>query len=130
MPIGGADPLWATAAFVPIAVQERLGQQIYAEGEAADATFNIISAVVAAYRLLKDTEHVVFRIVRSARQCMLRHPPRVEHAIRTLIGQRVFRIALGYEDVNDHDELFEISGLGQPEELPSLHSTTYRNMVS
>jgi hypothetical protein len=29
----------------------------------------------------------------------------VEHAVRTLVGQRVFGIALGYEDLNDHDEL-------------------------
>src|SRR5579872_2490090 len=29
----------------------------------------------------------------------------IEHAVGTLIGQRVFGIALGYEDLNDHDEL-------------------------
>jgi hypothetical protein len=29
----------------------------------------------------------------------------VEHSVRTLVGQRVFGIALGYEDLNDHDEL-------------------------
>jgi hypothetical protein len=29
----------------------------------------------------------------------------IEHAVRTLIGQRVFGLALGYEDLNDHDEL-------------------------
>jgi hypothetical protein len=29
----------------------------------------------------------------------------IEHAIGTLVGQRVFGIALGYEDLNDHDEL-------------------------
>ncbi len=29
----------------------------------------------------------------------------IEHAVRTLIGQRVFGIALGYEDLNDHDRL-------------------------
>ena len=34
-----------------------------------------------------------------------RHPGRVEHAVRTLVGQRVFAIALGYEDINDHDDL-------------------------
>ena len=30
---------------------------------------------------------------------------RVVHDVRTLVGQRVFGIALGYEDLNDHDEL-------------------------
>ncbi len=29
----------------------------------------------------------------------------VEHSLRTLVGQRVFALALGYEDLNDHDEL-------------------------
>src|SRR6267143_810357 len=29
----------------------------------------------------------------------------IEHEIATLVGQRVFGIALGYEDLNDHDEL-------------------------
>jgi hypothetical protein len=29
----------------------------------------------------------------------------IEHEVVTLVGQRVFAIALGYEDVNDHDEL-------------------------
>jgi hypothetical protein len=34
-----------------------------------------------------------------------RDPRFVEHAVATLVGQRVFGIALGYEDLNDHDEL-------------------------
>jgi hypothetical protein len=34
-----------------------------------------------------------------------RDPRFVEHAVATLLGQRVFGIALGYEDLNDHDEL-------------------------
>jgi hypothetical protein len=29
----------------------------------------------------------------------------IEHEVRTLVGQRVFGIALGYEDLNGHDEL-------------------------
>jgi Transposase DDE domain group 1 len=34
-----------------------------------------------------------------------RRPELIEHEVVTLVGQRVFGIALGYEDVNDHDEL-------------------------
>ena len=34
-----------------------------------------------------------------------RDPRFIEHSVATLIGQRVFGIALGYEDLNDHDEL-------------------------
>jgi hypothetical protein len=34
-----------------------------------------------------------------------RQANRIEHSVRTLIGQRVFGLALGYEDLNDHDRL-------------------------
>lgn len=34
-----------------------------------------------------------------------RRPDLIEHAVATLLGQRVFGIALGYEDLNDHDHL-------------------------
>jgi hypothetical protein len=34
-----------------------------------------------------------------------RRPELIEHRVVTLVGQRVFGIALGYEDLNDHDEL-------------------------
>src|SRR3974390_1391967 len=34
-----------------------------------------------------------------------REPRFIEHSVATLIGQRVFGIALGYEDLNDHHQL-------------------------
>ncbi|MFM9653638.1 transposase, partial [Streptomyces galilaeus] len=34
-----------------------------------------------------------------------RVPSLVEHSVKTLVGQRVIGIALGYEDLNDHDAL-------------------------
>jgi hypothetical protein len=34
-----------------------------------------------------------------------RDPRFVEHRLETLLGQRIFALALGYEDLNDHDEL-------------------------
>src|SRR5215469_5001406 len=34
-----------------------------------------------------------------------RAPELIEHTVRTLVGQRIFALALGYEDVVDHDEL-------------------------
>ena len=34
-----------------------------------------------------------------------RNPGLIEHEVKTLVGQRIFAIALGYEDLNDHDEL-------------------------
>jgi hypothetical protein len=34
-----------------------------------------------------------------------RAPELIEHSLETLVGQRLFGLALGYEDLNDHDEL-------------------------
>ena len=34
-----------------------------------------------------------------------RQPELVEHSVATLVGQRIFGIVLGYEDLNDHDVL-------------------------
>ena len=34
-----------------------------------------------------------------------RDPQLIEHTMRTLIGQRVYGMALGYEDLNDHESL-------------------------
>jgi hypothetical protein len=34
-----------------------------------------------------------------------RDPTRIEHTVQDLISQRVYAIALGYEDLTDHDEL-------------------------
>ena len=35
----------------------------------------------------------------------LRDPSRVEHTVRELVAQRIYGIALGYEDLNDHEQL-------------------------
>ena len=34
-----------------------------------------------------------------------RHPDWIEHTVPTLVGQRVIGLALGYQDINDHDQL-------------------------
>jgi hypothetical protein len=34
-----------------------------------------------------------------------RDPQRVEHRLREMLAQRIFGLALGYEDLNDHEEL-------------------------
>jgi len=46
-------------------------------------------------------------LMRRFAQCFTdrRDPRYVEHRLETLLGQRVFGLALGYEDLNDHDEL-------------------------
>ena len=56
--------------------------------------------------LLGATDRAIRLVDRFAGCFSDRRDPRlVEHLVRTLVGQRVFAIALGYEDVNDHDEL-------------------------
>ena len=56
--------------------------------------------------LLKRTDEAI-RLVDRLAECFIdgRLKPLVEHTTRTLVGQRVFGLALGYEDLNDHDEL-------------------------
>ncbi len=34
-----------------------------------------------------------------------RNPERIEHRVEELVAQRVYALALGYEDLNDHDQL-------------------------
>ena len=55
--------------------------------------------------LLGATDKAIGLIERLSR-CFrdARRPELIEHAVATLVGQRVFGIALGYEDLNDHDE--------------------------
>jgi hypothetical protein len=56
--------------------------------------------------LLRATDRAIGLADRFAGCFIDRRDPRlVEHRVATLIGQRVFGIALGYEDLNDHDEL-------------------------
>jgi hypothetical protein len=56
--------------------------------------------------LLREVERC-FGILRRFAACFrdYRDPQRTEHSLKTLISQRVYGIALGYEDLNDHDSL-------------------------
>jgi hypothetical protein len=56
--------------------------------------------------LLREADRAI-GLSRRVSACFSDHrtPDRVVHALPTLIGQRIVAIALGYEDVNDHDEL-------------------------
>src|SRR5213594_1964070 len=46
-------------------------------------------------------------IVRQFAGCFVDHrdPEAIEHPVYDLVAQRVYGLALGYEDLNDHDEL-------------------------
>ena len=56
--------------------------------------------------LLRETDLRLGFLDRLAR-CFsdYRNPNSVEHTVRSLLSQRVYALALGYEDLNDHDEL-------------------------
>jgi Transposase DDE domain group 1 len=56
--------------------------------------------------LLREVEKR-FGILKRFSSCFrdYRDPQRTEHSVGSLIGQRVYGIALGYEDLNDHDSL-------------------------
>jgi hypothetical protein len=56
--------------------------------------------------LLREADRAIGLTARVAR-CFRddRDPALVEHRLPTLLGQRIHAIVLGYEDLNDHDEL-------------------------
>ncbi len=56
--------------------------------------------------LLRETERLT-GIIRQFAACFTDHrnPDLIEHTAEELIAQRVYALALGYEDLNDHDDL-------------------------
>jgi hypothetical protein len=56
--------------------------------------------------LLAQADRAMGLIERFA-ECFIdrRNPDLIEHSVKTLVGQRVLGLALGYEDLIDHDEL-------------------------
>src|ERR1700716_321141 len=77
------------------------------ECRAVEAAFDggVVTSDAGAL-LLGATDRVIGLVDRFA-DCFRDHRRQdlIEHAVPTLVGQRVFGIALGYEDLNDHDEL-------------------------
>ena len=71
----------------------------------ADFTGGAITSDAGA-TLLGATDRAICLVERfSACFSDSRRPDLIEHDVRTLVGQRVFGLAMGYEDLNDHDEL-------------------------
>jgi hypothetical protein len=56
--------------------------------------------------LLRQVDRKIQLLKRVAR-CFRdgRDPRRVEHALEEMLAQRIYGLALGYEDLNDHEEL-------------------------
>jgi Transposase DDE domain group 1 len=77
------------------------------EGRPVEAVFDggLVTSDAGAL-LLGATDRAIGMIDRFA-ACFhdARRQDLIEHEVATLVSQRVFAIALGYEDLNDHDEL-------------------------
>ena len=63
--------------------------------------------------MLLRQANTMFDVTGRLSSCFTDHrdPNRVEHTVDTMIGQRVFALALGYQDINDHDDLRKDSAL-------------------
>lgn len=71
--------------------------------------------------LLREVDRATGILGRFA-DCFTDHrdPARVTHAVATLVRQRVYALALGYEDLNDHDHLRHDPLLAVLAETPEL----------
>ena len=77
------------------------------EGRSVEAAFDGGLVTSDAGALLLGATDRAIDLVRRFASCFhdRRRQEWIEHEVATLVGQRVFAIALGYEDLNDHDEL-------------------------
>ena len=77
------------------------------EGRAVVAGFDGGKMTSEAGGLLLGATDRAIRLVDRFAECFAdsRAPELIEHTVETLVGQRVFALALGYEDLIDHDEL-------------------------
>jgi hypothetical protein len=77
------------------------------EGRAVVASFDGGAITSDAGALLLGATDSAIDLVDRLAACFAdwRRADLIEHEVATLVGQRVFGIALGYEDLNDHDDL-------------------------
>jgi hypothetical protein len=80
---------------------KRLGKRLVV------ADFNGGTITSDAGVLLLDKVEQAIGLLAGAAECFVDHRDAdlIEHTVEQLIRQRVFALALGYEDLNDHDEL-------------------------
>ena len=78
-----------------------------AEGRAVVASFDGGAITSDAGALLLGATDRVLGLTRRLAACFKdsRDPAYIEHTVETLVMQRVVGIALGYEDLNDHDQI-------------------------
>src|ERR1044072_2178318 len=77
------------------------------EGRCVEAAFDAGLVTSDAGALLLGATDRAIDLVRRFASCFHdgRRQEWIEHEVAPRVGQRVFAIALGYEDLNDHDEL-------------------------
>jgi len=80
--------------------QEAHGRDVVARFDGGTLTSD------AGALLLREVERAT-GILRQFTACFIDHrdAARVEHPVTSLVAQRVYGLALGYEDLNDHDLL-------------------------
>lgn len=89
----------------------------------------------AGAMLLKQVEHVT-GIIQQFAQCFKDHrnPDLITHTVEQLLAQRIYALALGYEDLNDHDELrndtllASLVGKVQPDKQPLAGKSTLNRL--
>ena len=85
--------------------------------------------------LLRETDRRLNLLPRLA-ECFLdgRNPIFVEHSVEQLLAQRVYGLALGYEDLNDHEQLRQdpllrvLAGKADVEDSPLAGKSTLNRL--
>jgi hypothetical protein len=85
--------------------------------------------------LLRETDRKL-KLIERFSQCFLdfRNPVFIEHRIEQLLAQRVYGLALGYEDLNDHEQLRHdpllrvLSGKAEPDREALASKSTLNRM--
>src|SRR5579864_510359 len=85
--------------------------------------------------LLRETDRRLNLLPRLA-ECFLdaRNPVFLEHSVEQLVSQRVYGLALGYEDLNDHEQLRQdtvmrvLAGKADVEESPLAGKSTLNRL--
>src|SRR6516225_11276483 len=85
--------------------------------------------------LLRETDRRLSLLPRLA-QCFLdgRNPVFVDHSVEQLVSQRIYGLALGYEDLNDHEQLRQdpllrvLAGKADVEDSPLAGKSTLNRL--
>ncbi|MFN7921607.1 MAG: IS1380 family transposase [Bryobacteraceae bacterium] len=85
--------------------------------------------------LLRETDAKLNLLARFS-QCFVdgRDPQQIEHSVEQMVRQRVYALALGYEDLNDHEQLRQdpllqvMAGKAEPGSEPLAGKSTLNRM--